>query len=63
MLIQGFILLQTLETYCSLFNKTCNKSFGEAGLVVQNSTAVYVHRIDCLWNKTEYFRNVFSSYE
>lgn len=57
------ILLQTLEKYCSLFKASCNKSFGEAGLVLQNSTAVYVHRLDALWNKTGYFKNVFSNVE
>ncbi|KAL6263813.1 hypothetical protein P5V15_003896 [Pogonomyrmex californicus] len=58
-----FPFSQTLEKYCSLFNTTCNQSFGEAGLVLQNSTAVYVHRIDSLWNKTEYCRNVLTTHE
>lgn len=61
--IISLVLLQTLEKYCTLFNTTCNKSFGEAGLVLQNSTAVYVHRIDSLWSKTEYCRNVLSTHE
>lgn len=61
--ITFLILSQTLEKYCSLFNTTSNKSFGEAGLVVQNSTAVYVHRIDSLWTKTEYCRNVLATHE
>jgi len=60
---QRLLLLQTLEQYCSLFNSTCNNRFTEAGLVLQNSTAVYVHRIDSLWTKTEYCRNVLSANE
>jgi len=59
----NFPFSQTLEIYCSLFNTTCNKSFGEAGLVLQNSTAVYVHRIDSLWSKTECCRSAFVSHE
>ncbi|XP_026827101.1 uncharacterized protein LOC105277676 [Ooceraea biroi] len=59
----NFPFSQTLERYCSLFNTTSNKSFGEAGLVLQSSTAVYVHRVDSLWHKIEYFRDIFSTYE
>lgn len=58
-----FPFAQTLEQYCSLFNKTCNKSFGEAGLVLQSSTAVYVHRLDSLWTKIEYSRNLLAAQE
>ncbi|XP_070149510.1 putative uncharacterized protein DDB_G0293878 isoform X2 [Polyergus mexicanus] len=54
----NFPFSQTLEKYCSLFNTTCNKSFGEAGLVLQNSAAVYVHRVDSLWSTTENSRNL-----
>ncbi|KAL6433955.1 hypothetical protein ACFW04_005855 [Cataglyphis niger] len=54
----NFPFSQTLEKYCSIFNTTCNKSFGEAGLVLQNSAAVYVHRVDSLWNTTENSRNL-----
>lgn len=59
----NFPFSQTLEKYCCLFNKTCSNSFGEAGLVLQNSTAVYVHRLDSLWSKTEYCRGALSTYE
>ncbi|XP_012058192.1 PREDICTED: putative vacuolar protein sorting-associated protein 13B [Atta cephalotes] len=59
----NFPFAQTLEQYCSLFNTTCNKSFGDAGLVLQNSTAVYVHRLDSLWTKVEYCRDVLSTQE
>ncbi|XP_071565526.1 uncharacterized protein [Temnothorax nylanderi] len=59
----NFPFSQTLEKYCSLFNTTCNKSFGEAGLVLQNSTAVYVHRIDSLWTTTECCRNELLTHE
>lgn len=61
--ITSLLLLQTLEQYCSLFNTTCNKSFGDAGLVLQNSTAVYVHRLDSLWTKVEYCRDALSTQE
>ncbi|EFN84577.1 uncharacterized protein LOC105183125 [Harpegnathos saltator] len=54
---------ETLEMYYSLFNAKCNKSFGEAGLVLQNSTAVYVHRIDCLWSKITCIRNIFVDHQ
>lgn len=59
----NFSLSETLEKYCSLFNATSSKSFGEAGLVLQNSAAVYVHRVDALWNKTEDSRNLLVNYE
>ncbi|CAL1679575.1 unnamed protein product [Lasius platythorax] len=59
----NFPFSQTLEKYCSLFNTTCSKSFGEAGLVLQNSAAVYVHRVDSLWTKTENSRNILLNYE
>ncbi|XP_028048686.2 uncharacterized protein LOC105830549 isoform X2 [Monomorium pharaonis] len=60
----NFPFSETLEQYCSLFNATtCNKGFGEAGLVLQNSTAVYVHRVESLWTKTEDCRNVLSTHE
>ncbi|XP_011874256.1 PREDICTED: dentin sialophosphoprotein-like [Vollenhovia emeryi] len=58
-----FPLAQTLEKYCSLFNTSCNQSFSEAGLVLQNSTAAYVHRVDSLWTKADYSRNVLSTHE
>ncbi|KAL0109811.1 hypothetical protein PUN28_013463 [Cardiocondyla obscurior] len=59
----NFPFSQTLEKYYSLFNNTCSRSFGEAGLVLQNSTAVYVHRLDSLWDKTEYCRNILTEHE
>ncbi|GAB1860268.1 Condensin-2 complex subunit H2 C-terminal domain-containing protein [Camponotus japonicus] len=59
----NFPFSQTLEKYCTLFNATCNKSFGEAGLILQNSAAVYVHRVDSLWNITENSRNLLVNNE
>lgn len=59
----NFPFSQTLEKYYSLFNTTCNKNFGEAGLVLQNSAAIYIHRLDSLWGTTENSRNLLLNYE
>lgn len=57
------MLLQTLETYCSLFEATSNKGFSKAGLVLQNSTAVFVHRVDDLWSKAACIKDIFLNLE
>ncbi|XP_014482528.1 PREDICTED: uncharacterized protein LOC106748483 isoform X2 [Dinoponera quadriceps] len=54
---------EALETYYSLFKTASDKDFVKAGLVLQNSMTVYVHRVDCLWNKTTCIRNIFLEHE
>ncbi|KAK9304262.1 hypothetical protein QLX08_004262 [Tetragonisca angustula] len=58
-----FPLSQILEEYYALLEEPCNINFGEAALVLQNSTNVYVRRIDRLLNETEVLKQAFSCCE
>ncbi|CAL7948983.1 unnamed protein product [Xylocopa violacea] len=58
-----FPLSQILEEYYALLEEPCDINFGEAALVLQNSTNVYVRRIECLLNETEILRQTFFGYE
>ncbi|CAD1476485.1 unnamed protein product, partial [Heterotrigona itama] len=52
-----------LEEYYALLEEPRNINFGEAALVLQNSTNVYVRRIDRLLNETEVLKQTFFCYE
>ncbi|CAK9807443.1 Condensin-2 complex subunit H2 [Anthophora plagiata] len=58
-----FPLSQILEEYYALLEEPCNVNFGEAALVLQNSTNVYVRRIERLLNETEVLKQTFFGYE
>ncbi|XP_043261079.1 uncharacterized protein LOC122402395 [Colletes gigas] len=58
-----FPLSQVLEEYYALLEDPCNINFGEAALVLQNSTNVYVRRIECLLNEIEVLKQIFFVYE
>lgn len=58
-----FPLSQILEEYYALLEEPCNINFGEAALVLQNSTNVYVRRIERLLNETEVLKQTFFNYE
>ncbi|XP_003704517.1 uncharacterized protein LOC100879302 [Megachile rotundata] len=58
-----FPLSQILEEYYALLEEPCNINFGEAALVLQNSTNVYVRRIERLFSETEILRQTFFGYE
>ncbi|XP_053998378.1 condensin-2 complex subunit H2-like [Hylaeus anthracinus] len=58
-----FPLSQVLEEYYALLEDPCSINFGEAALVLQNSTNVYVRRIECLFNEIGVVKQVFFGYE
>lgn len=58
-----YLLFQILEEYYALLEEPCNINFGEAALVLQNSTNVYVRRIERLLNETEVLKQTFFNYE
>lgn len=61
--IKYYLLFQILEEYYALLEEPCNINFGEAALVLQNSTNVYVRRIERLLNETEVLKQTFFNYE
>ncbi|XP_076234516.1 uncharacterized protein LOC143179264 [Calliopsis andreniformis] len=58
-----FPLSQILEEYYALLEEPCNINFGEAALVLQNSTNVYVRRIERLFSEAEILRQSFFVYQ
>ncbi|XP_031837879.1 uncharacterized protein LOC116429260 [Nomia melanderi] len=58
-----FPLSQILEEYYALLEAPCNINFGEAALVLQNSTNVYVRRIERLFTEIEVLKQTFFGYE
>ncbi|XP_012276236.1 uncharacterized protein LOC105697466 [Orussus abietinus] len=45
-----FPLAEVLEKYCDNLNNSCAINFGEAALVLQNSSNVYIRRVEYLFN-------------
>nr|XP_033337386.1 uncharacterized protein LOC117226797 [Megalopta genalis]XP_033337387.1 uncharacterized protein LOC117226797 [Megalopta genalis] len=58
-----FPLSQILEEYYALLEEPCNINFGEAALVLQNSTNVYVRRIERLFTEINVLKQTFFGYE
>ena len=54
-----FPLSQILEEYYALLEEPCSVNFGEAALVLQNSTNVYVRRIERLVNEIGILKQAF----
>ncbi|KAG7189036.1 hypothetical protein KM043_008629 [Ampulex compressa] len=59
----NFPLSQVLEEYYALLEKPCDLNFGEAALVLQNSTNVYVKRIESLFDQAELLKQTYTSCE
>lgn len=60
---KNIMLFQILEEYYALLEEPCNINFGEAALILQNSTNIYVRRIEHLVNEAEILRQTFFGYE
>ena len=58
-----FPLSQILEEYYALLEEPCSVNFGEAALVLQNSTNVYVRRIERLVSEIGILKQAFFDYE
>ena len=58
-----FPLSQILEEYYALLEEPCSVNFGEAALVLQNSTNVYVRRIERLVSEIGVLKQAFFDYE